>query len=177
METRICRDCGQEKGIKDFYLINKVYKNRNYSYPRPECKECSRAEHQLWKKENKEKHLAYNKLWAQENRERVNAASRKYYQKNIEYERSRTHGDPEKAKARHSGYSKNLHPVFLTRLIRQRHSELRSVPIPVDILEIEKKRMLSQRILRAFITKDTEQLIKLSSLTKGEFQNDTAGKN
>lgn len=68
-ETKICRDCGEEKPLSEFYR-NFRYKNGNWYY-RAECKLCYRPKRNEHDKERRHTDEAYN--------EKLRAAYRQRY--------------------------------------------------------------------------------------------------
>lgn len=91
METKICKDCGQEKEFEEFGTYLKTHNSGNtYVYYWGHCKECSKKRKIKWKEENKE---YVNKQAKESQRERrknpeikkkISESNKKYREKNKE---------------------------------------------------------------------------------------------
>ena len=82
METRQCRECGEEKLLIDFY-----YRKDSETY-RTECKECKRVKDRIYwlknRENNKEKRKNYAKGYYQKNKERLLKCHKEYNDNNKE---------------------------------------------------------------------------------------------
>lgn len=70
-ETKVCKDCGSEKSVSEFYT---TYGRYRYS----RCKPC-------WNKSRKSYSRDYSKKWRQENKEKLKAKRKQYYEVNKEH--------------------------------------------------------------------------------------------
>lgn len=72
MKTKVCRKCGKEKDLEEFYFRNKkegIYRN--------ECIECRKA----YLEKNKDKLRLQSKVRRTKNAEKIKEQKRKYYEK------------------------------------------------------------------------------------------------
>jgi hypothetical protein len=74
---KTCTKCNKEKALAEFSLS----KGKHIS----QCKECVRANSNLWYAKNKEKHCENSKEWYSKNRDRKAATIKKWYAENKEY--------------------------------------------------------------------------------------------
>jgi hypothetical protein len=81
METKVCKKCGEEKNISEFYL-DKTTKDGK----RSSCKVCMSLYDKNWKKNNPDKMLNLSRKYYSENKELVNSKSRKWREKNKDSE-------------------------------------------------------------------------------------------
>ena len=88
---RICRVCGRELNESEFY-------DRELTYKRPRCKECSREYARMFRAENPERAKEIAAKTREKNRERIRQRNREAYEK--------TKNDPEKIEARKRSYEK-----------------------------------------------------------------------
>lgn len=78
METKICKICGIEKSLSNFYFRNDTKNYRN------ECIKCHSEKTKKYREENKE-HLAIKrKKWQEENRDALLLMKAKYRERNRE---------------------------------------------------------------------------------------------
>lgn len=68
--TKVCGGCKQEKPTSEFYPIAGGFHS--------ECKACSRARYNEWRRKNREKHAKRNIEWFKANRQTVLARQRDY---------------------------------------------------------------------------------------------------
>lgn len=96
METKICKICGEEKQLSEFYFRKEVNK---YRY---ECKKCmlkkqkqfyeknpeklkkKREYLKIWKENNKEKKAESDKQYREKNKDKIKTYKQKYYIDNLE---------------------------------------------------------------------------------------------
>lgn len=58
MSEKVCSECSLSKPLSEFYSRKKHSKKRgDYTYYNPECKECTKARFEAWKKDNRERYL------------------------------------------------------------------------------------------------------------------------
>ena len=79
MKTKVCRTCGTEKDISEFYA------------GRTKCKYCENKAKRKYREENKDKERERIARWRRNNKEKSRHADQKYYQDNkdkiVEYQR------------------------------------------------------------------------------------------
>jgi len=99
IETQVCRKCGLEKSLSEYYFRNDAQKHRR------DCKACAssrskvyrlanpermRANRNAWRNANPERTKATTETWRNVNRKKIQAASKAYYKANREKNRART---------------------------------------------------------------------------------------
>lgn len=78
METKICKICGIEKSLSNFYFRNDTKNYRN------ECIKCHSEKTKKYREENKEYLAEKNKKWREKNRNILLLKKAKYREKNRE---------------------------------------------------------------------------------------------
>lgn len=84
METKVCRECGLEKNLSEFYKRTDTptgYRNN--------CKECKLKNSHRWLKENKEKVKNIGKIWREKNKESISERIKDWQIKNYQKLRDR----------------------------------------------------------------------------------------
>jgi hypothetical protein len=84
METKVCKECGLEKHLSEFYKRTDTptgYRNN--------CKECKLQNNHRWQKENKEKIADIGKIWREKNKESIRERIKEWEIKNYQKIRNR----------------------------------------------------------------------------------------
>lgn len=95
-QTKVCKDCGIEKPIADFYTQNKKRKDGTvYIYHNPECKECSTKRSWDWQINNRKRRSENQKNYARTTKgnEIKNRASKNWREKGKQKEWQRRNLD------------------------------------------------------------------------------------
>ena len=79
METKICKKCGRELPIEEFYK-HKGHKDGHFNV----CKECFSQQSKQYYQEHKEERSEYDKQYNQEHKEERTEYHKQYYQDNKE---------------------------------------------------------------------------------------------
>ena len=77
-ETKICKKCGIEKPINEFWK----YKSNNKEYFYNSCKECMKNQRKEYRKNNKDKISNKQKQFYIENKDKITKYKQEYYQRN-----------------------------------------------------------------------------------------------
>jgi hypothetical protein len=78
IETQVCKKCGLEKPLSEFYFRNDQQKYCT------RCKECVKKKQAVYREANREKVRACGKAWADANPEKVRAKSKAWREANPE---------------------------------------------------------------------------------------------
>ena len=93
METKVCKKCGIEKSVDEFYT------NRSH------CKKCEKERHRKYRAENRDKLNERHRKYVAENRDKVNELVRKWQAENRdklkEYQRKYYAENSDKLNERH----------------------------------------------------------------------------
>lgn len=139
METKICKICGEEKEINEFYFRKDSNKYRN------ECKRCAlklqkefyenneeKLKHKKeyfknWRENNKEKKSQTDKEYREKNKEKIKEGRKKHYINNVEKIKTKQkeyiENNKQKIKQRrHEFYLKNKEKILqINKIYRQEH--------------------------------------------------------
>jgi hypothetical protein len=98
-ETKLCRSCQTEKSTGEFYPIKSGFHS--------ECKACSKARYNEWRRKNRKAHAKRNSDWFRDNREVVLARQRLYMAKlGSDEAKRRRSAEYDRNKPRYSAASK-----------------------------------------------------------------------